>query len=385
MKNERQLSTTPEYSEIISASQLSGGASSTSASRSRHNTTQITQTRANKSGQPFKRRTFQRAIIVGTDATAHRLANELKTHFPDDFVLVGFVADGSEVDYEHNSELPLLGSREQLTNLIRHHHVNRVMFSNCVEWQMEGTGLQVRSAGDRRDQSNRAQQPSQGGRRDRRREVSDLYEWATSASFLWPKGRRAKLYSASKRAFDVAFSLVALTLSLPLALIVFPTIKLTSPGPIFYEQERVGRGGKSFIIYKLRTMNVNAEKDTGPTLSQQGDKRSTWFGRMLRVLKLDEFPQFWNVLKGDMSIVGPRPERPHFVEPFIGHIYSYSLRHTVQPGLTGLAQVNGDHLTHVYVKLHYDLIYVCKRNFLLDLTILAKTPLFIIQNMMRRS
>jgi exopolysaccharide biosynthesis polyprenyl glycosylphosphotransferase len=380
MKNERQLSKAQDYSEILSAPPIGVGATRTKAPAAKFNSKSVAREIGAK-----RKRPFQRAIIVGTDETGLRLANELKQHFPEDFVIVGFVSDDNEVGQNPHPEFPLIGKREELAALVREHRVNRVMFSNCVDWQLEGTGLQIRAAQDRRGRGKENANAPARGKRDRRREVSDLYEWATSHSFLWPNGRRAKLYGFAKRSFDIIFSIIALTLTLPLALIVFPTIKLTSPGPIFYEQERVGRGGKSFIIYKLRTMSVNAEKETGPTLSPQGDKRSTWFGRLLRVLKLDEFPQFWNVLKGDMSIVGPRPERPHFVEPFNGHIYSYSLRHTVQPGLTGLAQVKGDHLTHVYVKLHYDLIYVCKRNFLLDLTILAKTPLFIVQNMMRRS
>jgi exopolysaccharide biosynthesis polyprenyl glycosylphosphotransferase len=377
MKNERQLSKTQEYSEILSAPPISVGASRA--------VTPKTKLTSNHLIAKDGKRPFQRAIVVGTDETGIRLANELKAHFPEDFVIVGLVSDDADTNESPHPEIPLIGKRSDLATLVKEYRVNRVMFSNCVDWQLEGTGLQVRASYDRRSQNRDNSNAQNRGRNDRRREVSDLYEWATSHSFLWPKGRRAKLYGFAKRVFDIVFSIIALVLTIPLALVVFPTIKLTSPGPIFYEQERVGRGGKSFIIYKLRTMSVNAEKETGPTLSPQGDKRSTWFGRLLRVLKIDELPQFWNVLKGDMSVIGPRPERPHFVEPFIGHIYSYSLRHTVQPGLTGLAQVNGDHLTHVYVKLHYDLIYVCKRNFLLDLTILAKTPLFIVQNMMRRS
>ncbi len=339
-------------------------------------------------------RPCQRTLIVGTDETARRLASELKTHFPDDFLIVGFVADEAEATLDptplvvpdptpgralcNQGEITVVGAGKELSALVRQHRIDRVMFANCLDWQLENTGFQVRGLHDLREV------PVEGRLRERRREVSDLYIWATSPAFRWPRARRARLYGFCNRAFDIAFSLAALTASLPLALLLFPIIKLTSPGPIFYIQERVGRGGQPFTIYKLRTMSRDAERETGPTLSPHGDTRSTALGRFLRATKLDEVPQFWNVLKGDMSIVGPRPERPHFVDPFSSHIYSYSLRHTVRPGLTGLAQIKGDHLTHVYVKLHYDLIYACHRSLLLDLAILARTPLTIVRNIIRR-
>ena len=341
------------------------------------------------------KRPCQRTLIVGTCETGVRLADELNRHFADEFCVVGWVADESEQPQNAPSDVApsenappdvkVLGGRDELADLVRRHRVDRVMFANCVDWQLESSTFQRRSS-DRRAARAIGKQPMIPGRavRERRREVADLYTWATSPSFFWPDARRARFYRASKRTFDIGFALAALAVSLPLALVVLPAVKLSSPGPIFYAQERVGRGGTPFTIYKLRTMRVDAETASGPMLSPHGDTRSTLVGRILRATKLDEIPQFWNVLKGEMSIVGPRPERPHFVEPFSGHIYSYALRHAVRPGLTGLAQIKGDHLTHVYVKLHYDLIYVCHRRFSLDLMILAKTPVTILKNMLRR-
>lgn len=340
-------------------------------------------------------RPCQRTLIVGTTETGSRLAAELNRHFPNDFKIVGFAADGpaegaNGVDCPalDGTQLPapILGTRENLVDIVRTHGVERIMFANCVDWQLENTGFKVRARQDRRAGANNRQPVGPGQPvKERRREVADLYSWATSPSFFWPDAKRARLYRWSKRSFDVALSIVALTVSAPLAIVIFPLIKLTSPGPIFYAQERVGRGGKSFTIYKLRTMRCDAEKDTGPTLAAaHGDTRSNWLGRLLRASKLDEIPQFWNVLKGEMSVVGPRPERPHFVEPFSSHIYSYALRHSVRPGLTGLAQIKGDHLTHVYIKLHYDLIYVCHRSFWLDVSLLVRTPITILRNMLRR-
>ena len=162
-------------------------------------------------------------------------------------------------------------------------------------------------------------------------------------------------------------------------------IRLTSPGPALYRQERVGCGGRLFVIYKLRTMIEGAENETGPILARRDDPRSTMLGRILRVSKLDEWPQFYNVLRGDMSVVGPRPERPCFVGVFRRHIPAYSQRHTVRPGITGLAQVKGGYRTNVYVKLRYDLIYIHRQSLWLDLWILARTPLTILESIRGRN
>ncbi len=335
-------------------------------------------------------RPCQRTLIVGGCETAQRLARDLKQHFPSDFLVVGFVADGTgdqpetpldkcETSLEH----PIVGTREELSVLVRRYRIDRVMFSNCVDWQLENTGFQVRSPRDRRGGPGIPDGPNRVVR-ERRREVGDLYEWASSSAFTDPESRRARLYEGTKRSFDVVFSLVGLTLVAPLALVVLPLVKLTSPGPVFYSQERVGRKGVPFQILKVRSMTTDAETQSGPMLSPLGDKRSTPIGKILRATKIDELPQFWNVLKGEMSFIGPRPERPYFVDPFNSHIYSYALRHSVRPGLTGLAQIKGDALTHVYIKLHYDLIYVCHRNLLLDLSLLARTPGMILRSLLTR-
>jgi exopolysaccharide biosynthesis polyprenyl glycosylphosphotransferase len=176
-----------------------------------------------------------------------------------------------------------------------------------------------------------------------------------------------------------------LLLSIPfgiLTVLFFPFIavgtKITSPGPLLYSQTRVGKAGKTFELWKFRTMQVDAEKN-GPQFTAQTktDPRITWFGKILRQLRIDELPQIWNVLKGDLSFIGPRPERPAFVTPLLALEPFYSLRHLTRPGLTGWAQVTflkpnaslEDNLT----KLQYDLYYIKHRSFFLDLTILLKT------------
>jgi lipopolysaccharide/colanic/teichoic acid biosynthesis glycosyltransferase len=150
-------------------------------------------------------------------------------------------------------------------------------------------------------------------------------------------------------------------------------IKLKSPGPALYTQQRVGKNQKTFTLYKFRTMVENAETATGPVLAQDGDDRITGVGRFLRKYRLDELPQVFNVLKGDMSFVGPRPERPFFVKRFNKSIPGYSERFKVKPGVTGLAQVNGSYATTPGNKLKYDLIYIYNQSIFLDLKIFLST------------
>jgi Undecaprenyl-phosphate glucose phosphotransferase len=177
-----------------------------------------------------------------------------------------------------------------------------------------------------------------------------------------------------KRALDIAISAAALiVLSVPLALVAL-LVRLTSRGPIFYRQERTGLDGKSFTIVKFRSMYEDAERETGPVWTKPDDPRVTAFGRFMRRANLDELPQLWNVLRGDMSIVGPRPERPHFVEQFRHRIPQYMLRHKVKAGLTGWAQVNGWRgNTPLEKRIEYDLYYIENWSVRLDLKIMWLT------------
>jgi Undecaprenyl-phosphate glucose phosphotransferase len=180
--------------------------------------------------------------------------------------------------------------------------------------------------------------------------------------------------SVVKRGIDVAISAAALLLlAIPLALVA-ALVRVTSRGPIFYRQERMGLDGKSFTIVKFRSMTDDAERETGPVWTQRNDPRVTAFGRFLRRSNIDELPQLWNVLRGDMSIVGPRPERPHFVEQFKHRIPQYMLRHKVKAGLTGWAQVNGWRgNTALEKRIEYDLYYIENWSVSLDLKIMWLT------------
>jgi len=181
---------------------------------------------------------------------------------------------------------------------------------------------------------------------------------------------------AVKRIVDITVSLLFLTMTFPLMLAVAALIKLDSRGPIFFTQDRVGRDGKIFKILKLRSMRVDAEVDGVPRWATQNDDRTTRVGRFIRKTRIDEFPQVINVLKGDMSFIGPRPERPFFVEQIRNEMPFYDLRHRVRPGITGWAQVNypyGASIEDAKKKLAYDLYYVKNNDMLLDLAILLQT------------
>jgi len=185
-----------------------------------------------------------------------------------------------------------------------------------------------------------------------------------------------KRFQEFKRMFDVTVSLIGLIISLPVVALTAAVIKIVSPGSVFFKQERVGLNGEVFYIYKLRTMRLDAEKDTGPMWAKEDDPRLIKFGKFMRKSHVDELPQLFNVLKGEMSIVGPRPERPVFVDKLSGQIKEYNKRITVKPGITGLAQVwhkYDETLRDVKKKIKLDLLYIRKMCLWVDMRILALT------------
>jgi exopolysaccharide biosynthesis polyprenyl glycosylphosphotransferase len=181
-------------------------------------------------------------------------------------------------------------------------------------------------------------------------------------------------YLFEKRIFDVAFSIFVMLVTLPISLLIVLAIKMTSPGPIFFVQERVGLNGHLFRMLKFRTMRTGTREECDTRWTSANDPRRTTIGVFLRKTNLDELPQFINVLKGDMSIVGPRPERPHFVEKFLGEFDRYNFRHTFKTGITGWAQVNGwrgD--TSIAKRVEYDLYYLRNWSLTFDLQIITMT------------
>jgi exopolysaccharide biosynthesis polyprenyl glycosylphosphotransferase len=188
--------------------------------------------------------------------------------------------------------------------------------------------------------------------------------------------RKSGWVFAVKRALELVLSLIGLIVALPIMLALAAAIRLTSPGPALYSQLRVGQNGRLFRVYKLRSMRADAEKGTGAVWATEGDPRITPIGGLLRRSRLDEIPQLWNVIIGNMSLVGPRPERPEFVEALTKQIPFYSLRHLVKPGITGWAQVRytyGATIEDAMEKLQHDLFYIKNLTVGLDLFILFET------------
>ena len=226
---------------------------------------------------------------------------------------------------------------------------------------------------------------------------------ADAVPMRWPfVERRSRPRSSERleRVVNVAIASIGLIVAAPIMLLVAIAVKLTSPGPILYTQVRVGRDtrtgrerrrhpfgerkdrrrqnvtGRPFTIYKFRSMRSDAEASSGAVWAQKGDARVTPLGRVLRVSRLDELPQLWNVLKGDMNIVGPRPERPTIIVNLVRDIREYPCRHRARPGITGWAQINAAYdssIDDVRRKVHYDLVYLEQRSLAMDLRIMART------------
>lgn len=309
---------------------------------------------------------FRRILIVGAGQAGRRLAEALESQPDSGCQVVGFIEDDMAI--VNGSKERVLGGRQDLFDVIDCHQVDEVIVAYAPTWQESVLRQLMRN-----------------GHRDLHvRIMPSMYE----LMFAKPVGAAVDdvplldlsfpqpnaLFRLAKRAFDVLFSILALAVSAPILLAAAVAIKLTSRGPVLFVQDRVGLNGRVFRLYKLRTMVQDAEADTGPVLSNgRDDDRVTRVGRLLRLARIDEIPQFINVLQGHMSVVGPRPERPCFVEMYRAQIPGYDDRHRVKPGITGLAQVNGYYLTCVYVKLRYDLMYVRNQSLWLDAKILLLT------------
>ncbi|MFW6022667.1 MAG: sugar transferase [Halanaerobiaceae bacterium] len=212
--------------------------------------------------------------------------------------------------------------------------------------------------------------------------VPDLYEIMLSSAELQHIGElpifemntmHTDSNEVIKRIVDISLSSILLIICFPLMLVTAIAIKLDSHGSIFFRQKRISKNGKTFEVFKFRTMVNNAEKKTGPVLASQNDNRITNLGNILRKTRIDEIPQLINVLKGDMSLIGPRPERPYFVNKFEDNIPEYKYRHKMKSGITGLAQVYGYYSTKPEDKLRMDFLYAHKTSFVFDLKIMLHT------------
>lgn len=322
---------------------------------------------------PAQRR---RALLVGVNDTSYALVREIQRRPALGLDIVGLVEAGDELVPAGGAtnlpgpakpDVPVLGHRGELTRLVAEHAVDHIILTPRPSWQ-DRLIDELGQLQGRRARVTLVPSPFEiiiGKPQQRRVHDIPLIDFLRE-----PMGPGSRVV---KRVIDVAGALLLLLLVLPVLATTAVAIKLVSPGPIFYRQVRVGRNGRNFSIIKFRTMVVNAEKLTGAVLAQKDDPRVFGLGRFMRKTRIDELPQVLNILAGDMSFVGPRPERPEFVETFRQEIPGYAERLRVKPGVTGLAQVNGYYETTAENKLKYDLTYIYNHSIYLDIKILIET------------
>lgn len=313
---------------------------------------------------------LRRVLIAGTGELARHVADSFLRHAEFGYRVTGFIDDVADADHVGYRGLPLLGTLADARDVVERERIDQL----CVALPLH---RHVRML-DLIEVANR--------------ECIDVKVVPDLLQFVTLRARIEELdgmplinvndvplqglNAAIKRLIDVACSLAALVvLAAPMAAIAL-AIRLTSPGPALYRQERMGLDGRPFMTLKFRSMYEDAERHTGPVFTRRDDPRRTPVGRVLRRFSLDELPQIWNVLRGEMSLVGPRPERPYFVRKFKENVPQYMLRHKVKAGLTGWAQVNdlrGN--TSIEKRIEYDLYYIENWSVTLDLKIMWLTLL----------
>ncbi|HEY0006310.1 MAG TPA: TIGR03013 family XrtA/PEP-CTERM system glycosyltransferase [Pyrinomonadaceae bacterium] len=312
----------------------------------------------------------ERILIVGSGDAAIEIAREALDRRDAGYRVIGFADNNPELLGKSLINPRVLGTTAELDQLVLRENVDRIVVAQ----------------GERRGAfpTDQLLRLSLSGNVSIE-EGASFYERLTGRVHLdmmrpsWlifsARGRQARLNSFARVAMHRCAALLGALLSLPIALVTMILIKLESPGPVLYKQERVGRHGRLFTVMKFRSMRVDAEKD-GPVWATDGDDRTTRVGRIIRKIRVDEIPQFWNILKGEMNFVGPRPERPHFVRQLAEEIPYYEQRHLIAPGLTGWAQIKypyGASIEDARQKLQYDLYYIKNQSLLLDAVILFET------------
>ena len=311
---------------------------------------------------------LKRILIAGAGDLGRLVADRMLQHRELGYQVIGFIDDRAGGDHLGYRGLPLLGTLTEVADVAQREKVDQLYVALPIEEHAKLLELFNATS----------------------REVIDVKVVPDLLQFIALRARLEDLDGLPiisvndvplqgfnawvKRALDAVLSAAALlVLGIPMAILAL-IVKRTSPGPVFYHQERMGLDGRQFHVYKFRSMYQDAEDDSGPVWARDDDPRCTPVGRFLRRFDLDELPQFWNVLTGDMSIVGPRPERPYFVSQFKQRIPQYMLRHKVKAGITGWAQVNGWRgNTSLEKRIEYDLYYIENWSVSLDLKIMWLT------------
>lgn len=319
-------------------------------------------------GKRFVPRTTRKVLVVGTNQAARTLLEEIERLPSYGFEVVGIIDNGDHHTVEtEKHRYPILGRREDILDIASAYSVDEIILTSTGSWQerliTEISRLQEVPA---RVLVIPSAYEIMIGRISHLR----IYDIPLLEVVREPQNSISRF---RKRCTDLVLASSVLILCLPLFPVLILMVKLTSRGPFLFIQERVGKDRIRFPLYKIRTMIEDAEEETGPVLSRQGDPRLTPVGDFLRRYRLDELPQLWNVIRGDMSFVGPRPERACFSQQFDTTIPGYGERFRVKPGITGLAQVNGGYATTPQIKLKYDLAYIYNPSFWLDLRILGET------------
>lgn len=312
----------------------------------------------------------ERILIVGSGPFAIEVARETLQRPDAGFRIVGFVDSDPELVGKSLINPKVIGLTSELASLVKRESIDRI----------------VVAIGDRRGQfpTQELLRLSLSGDVSIE-ESASFYERLTGRVLLdmirpsWlifsSRGQRARVNEVLRIIIHRIVALLGAVLSLPIALLTALLIKIDSRGPVLYKQERVGKNGRTFILMKFRSMRVDAEKN-GPVWASTGDNRMTRVGKIIRKIRVDEIPQFWNIMRGDMNFVGPRPERPHFVSQLAQEIDYYEQRHLIAPGLTGWAQIKyayGASIEDAKKKLEYDLYYIKNQNVMLDATIMFET------------
>jgi sugar transferase (PEP-CTERM system associated) len=312
----------------------------------------------------------ERILIVGSGDVAIELAREALERRDAGYRVVGFADNDAELLGKSLINPRVIGLTSDLDKLVKRENIDRI----------------VVAMGERRGQfpTDQLLRLSLSGN-VAIEESASFYERLTGRVHLdmmrpsWlifsGRGRQARLNAFLRLALHRSVALFGAILSLPVALLTALLIKLESAGPVLYKQERVGQNGLPFVLMKFRSMRVDAEKD-GPVWARDGDERTTRVGRIIRRIRVDEIPQFWNILRGDMNFVGPRPERPHFVAQLAQEVPFYEQRHLIAPGLTGWAQIKypyGASIEDARQKLQYDLYYIKNQSLMLDAVIIFET------------
>lgn len=323
----------------------------------------------------FKALGAERILFLGSNSVALEIAHQLRDHPELGYSGVGFVVDGKETGEEIEGTR-VLGGVADLRDIVQECRPDRIIVGLTERRQSLPVYdlLDLRFAGIRIEEAATTYEAAFGRVSTRELRPSQLI----FTTELGPQQRNLTIQSL----YSALIAFFGLLFAAPIMLIVALLVKLTSPGPILYRQTRTGMNGKPFTLFKFRSMRADAEAKTGAVWAKKDDPRVTTVGKYLRKTRLDEFPQLFNVLRGEMSIVGPRPERPEFVRTLSEQIPFYRQRHAVRPGITGWAQVNykyGETLEDTIIKLEYDLYYIKNLSPSLDFYIMfhtAKVMLF---------